>query len=77
MLEDDLKLYKSLKYELHLKRKAYNESVKGLKHSIKSLEDLITEQVLEAGRTVSMDNVVAEYVPTVVISIKNKKEEGE
>lgn len=76
MIEEDLKLYRNLKYELHLKRKAYNDSVKGLKHSIKSIEEEIKKQVLQAGQTIRSDNVVAEFVPTVVISIK-KEEKGD
>ena len=58
-----------LKRELRSKRKAYNESVKGLKNSIQSLEQSISDQVLAAGQTVSIGKIRAEYKPTVVIKI--------
>ena len=69
MITDDLALLYNLKRELREKRKAYNESVKGLKNSIHALEQAITEQVLKTGETVSIGTIRAEYKPTVVIKI--------
>lgn len=70
MITEDLALLYDLKTELRNKRKAYNESVKGLKNSIQQLESSITEQVLALGQTVNAGQIRAEYKPTVVIKIK-------
>ena len=69
MITEDLALLYDLKQELRKKRKAYNDSVKGLKNSIQALENSITEQVLETGKTASFGKIRAEYKPTVVIKI--------
>lgn len=69
MITEDLALLYELKRELRAKRKAYNESVKGLKNSIQSLEQAITDQVLAEGKTVSIGHIRAEYKPTVVIKV--------
>ena len=69
MINDDLALLYELKRELRAKSKAYNESVKGLKNSIQALESSITDQVLAAGKTVSIGHIRAEYKPTVVIKV--------
>jgi hypothetical protein len=75
MITEDLALLYNLKQELRSKRRAYNNSVKGLKNSIQALETAITEQVLAAGETVSIGTIRAEYKPTVVIKIKRNNEE--
>ena len=77
MITEDLALLYSLKQELRTKRRAYNNSVKGLKNSIQALETAITEQVLAAGETVSIGTIRAEYKPTVVIKIKRNNEESD
>ena len=74
MITEDLALLYDLKKELREKRKAYNQSVKGLKNSIQALESSITEQVLAAGQTVSCGKIRAEYKPTVVIKIARENE---
>lgn len=75
MITEDLALLYDLKNELRAKRKAYNESVKGLKNSIQALENSITEQVLAAGQTVNIGTIRAEYKPTVVIKIRRNGED--
>lgn len=75
MITEDLALLYNLKQELRTKRRAYNNSVKGLKNSIQALETAITEQVLAAGETVSIGTIRAEYKPTVVIKIKRNNED--
>lgn len=75
MITEDLTLLYNLKQELRSKRRAYNNSVKGLKNSIQALETAITEQVLAAGETVSIGTIRAEYKPTVVIKIKRNNED--
>lgn len=74
MITEDLALLYELKKELREKRKAYNNSVKGLKNSIQMLESSITEQVLESGKTVSIGSIRAEYKPTVVIKIARQND---
>lgn len=75
MITEDLALLYDLKNELRAKRKAYNESVKGLKNSIQALENSITEQVLAADQTVNIGTIRAEYKPTVVIKIRRNGED--
>lgn len=74
MITEDLALLYDLKKELREKRKAYNNSVKGLKNSIQALESSITEQVLAAGQTVTCGKIRAEYKPTVVIKIQRQND---
>ena len=75
-IECDLSLLFDLKSELKKRRKVYNDSVKGLKASIYSLEQKITEQVLSEGHTVQVGMIRAEYKPTVVIKIKREQEQN-
>ena len=74
MITEELTEYGELKRELNTRRKAYNNSVKDLKNRINELEQSITKQILEAGKTVQIENVRAEYKPTVVIKIKREHE---
>lgn len=71
---NDLNLLYEMKSELKTKRKDFNESIKGLKSSIESLEAEIVKQVLESGKTVSVGGIRAEYKPTVVIRMRKEKE---
>lgn len=71
---DDLNLLYALKRELKTKRRAYNESVKGLVNSIHNLETRITNQVLAAKETVATAGIKAEYKPTVVIKMRRDEE---
>ena len=73
-IENDLSLLYALKSELRMRRKTYNESVKGLKASIASLENAITEQVLSEGHSVKVGKISAEYKPTVIIKIHRDQE---
>ena len=73
-LDKELERMKKTAKELREKRKAYNNSVKGLKNSIQVLESSITEQVLESGKTVSIGSIRAEYKPTVVIKIARQND---
>ena len=70
MVKEDMLLLTDLKRELRAKRKAYNESVKGLKASIQDLEQTVNDGVLALGHTVVCENMMAEYRPTVVIKMK-------
>ena len=69
---EELELLCSMKQELKSKRKAYNQSVKGLKNSIQALENEITKKVLEGGQTVTANGIRAEYKPTVVFKMKRE-----
>ena len=75
MITEDMQLLYELRCELRKKRKAFNDSVKGLKASIQTLEQEITRQVLESGKTITVGRMKAEYKPIVVIGIQ-KKDEG-
>lgn len=67
----------AMKRELKAKRKAYNESVRGLVNGIHSLESEVVKQVLESGKTVTVGGIRAEYKPTVVIKMKKEGTENE
>ena len=71
--EDKERLY-SLKTELRSESKKYRDSVKPLKDEIQLLEADIVKQVLEAGKTISVGGIKAEYKPTVIIRMKKEKE---
>ena len=75
MINDDLQLLYSLKCELRTRYREYKNSVKGLKDSIRTLEQEITKQVLESGETVKYGKITAEYKPTVVITIDRKNKQ--
>ena len=77
MITEDLALWYELKEELRKKRKAYNDSVKGLKNSIQALESSITEQVLVTKETVNIGDARAEYKPTVVFKTRRKNGNAE
>lgn len=74
MITEDLALLYELEEELRTKRKAYNNSVKGLKNSIQALKNSITEQVLESGKTATYGKIRAEYKPTVVFKIARQND---
>ena len=59
------------------KKKAYRDSTKTLRESIKGLEAIITDEILKLGKTVTVGNIRAKYVPTVVIEIKKEECNGE
>ena len=65
------------KRELKKRRKAYNESVKGLVNEIHDLEAEVMKAVLETGKTITLDGIRAEYKPTVVIKLKREDEKNE
>lgn len=65
------------KRELKKRRKAYNESVKGLVNEIHDLEAEVMKAVLETGKTITLDGIRAEYKPTVVIKLKREDEKND
>ena len=78
MLLEDLERYGLLKAEYRAERKKCNKRLKPLRDEMALLEADIKRQVLEAGQTVQVGNIKAEYVPTVVINIvKENKENAE
>ena len=72
-LEDRLAKLCEMKQEYKAKKKAFKEQTKHLLESIKSLENIITGEVLERGKTVMVAGIKAEYVPTVVIRLKKEQ----
>lgn len=59
-----------MKAELKAKNKAHKDSTKHLRDSIESIENIIRAEVLELGKTVTVGNIRAEYVTSVVIKLK-------
>ena len=62
------------KLEYKQDRKEFDEKHKHLKESIKSLENLIIDEVKKRKETVIVGNIKAEFVPTVKIMMKKEQE---
>ena len=62
-----------MKIEYRAKQKAFKDANKHLLESIKSLENIITDEVIKRGETVKADGIKAEYKPTVIIKIKRER----
>lgn len=75
-LEKKLEDLSLMRAELRSKKKAYRDSTKTLRESIKGLEAIITDEVLKLGKTVTVGNIRAKYVPTVIIEIKKEECNG-
>lgn len=73
-LEKKLEDLSLMRAELKAKKLEFRNNTKHLRECIKGLEVLITDEVLKLGKTVTVGNIRAEYVPQVVI--KMKKEES-
>ena len=76
-LEGMMQTLAEMEAEVRAEKKAYMEKTKNTRESIKSLKALITEEVIKLGKTVTVGNVRAEYVPQVVIKLKKEKNDGE
>ena len=76
-LEDRLTQLAEMKTELRDKTKAFKESTKHLRESIKAMENIVSDEVKKLGKTVTVGNIRAEYVPTVKIKLKKEKNDGE
>ena len=63
-----------MRLEYRAAKKAFDNKYKNLRESIKSLENIITDEVLKAKRTVVVGDIKAEYVPTVVFKLKKEKD---
>lgn len=76
-LEDSLekKMMKlaEMRTELRGKQNEYKANTKHLRESIKSLENIITAEVIANRKSVTVGNIRAEYVPTVRIQMMKEK----
>ena len=72
-LEDKLKHLLEMENEYRTYRKAFKKKHENLVASIKSLKNIIEAEVIAGGKTVTIDGMKAEYIPTVVF--KTKKEQ--
>ena len=66
-----------MKAEYQRDRKAFKDQHKHLLESIKSLENIVTDEVLKLGKTVTYGNIKAEYIPQVQIRLKKEKNDVE
>ena len=69
-LEDRLARLCEKKQEYRDKKKAFRKSTNDLLESIKSLENIITGEVLQKGRSVQIEGIKAELVTQVVFRLK-------
>lgn len=76
-IEESMTLLYEMKQDLKARRKAYNKSVKNLKESIRSLEAVITADVIESKQTITVGNLRAEYKPAVVFKMKREDEKDD
>ena len=72
-LEGMLQRLAEIEADVKREKKAYLEKTKDNRESIKSMKAVITEEVIKLGKTVTVGNVRAEYVPQVVIKMKKEK----
>ena len=75
-LDEMMAQLSEMKAEYREKRKVFKAQTKTLLDSIKSLENIITDEVLKLGKTVTVGNIKAEYVPQVRIRMKREDNNG-
>jgi len=71
-LEGKLTQLCEMKTELRAKKNEFTYKTRHLRDSIKGLENIITAEVIQRGQTVTVGNIRAEFVPTVVIKMKKE-----
>lgn len=76
-LEARLTQLAEMKADLKERLNAYKKSTKHLRESIRTLEEIVSDEVLKLGKTVTVGNIRAEYVPTVKIKMKKEKNNDE
>ena len=76
-LENRLTQLAEMKTELRDRTKAFKEQTKNLRESIKAMENIVSDEVLKLGKTVTVGNIRVEYVPTVKIKLKKEADNGE
>ena len=74
-LETRLEHLAEMKMELREKNEAFKESTKHLRESIKALEEIVIGEVTQLGKTVTVGNIKAEFIPCVKIRLKKVKDE--
>ena len=74
-LETRMQQLAELKAEYRANKKEFENRNKHLLEAIKSLENIITAEVLELGKTVTVGNIKAEFIPTVRIRLKKVNDE--
>lgn len=62
-----------MKQEYRRKQKAFKDENKHLLESIKSLENIVMNEVMSLKRTVVFGDIKAEYKPQVVIKLKKEQ----
>jgi len=76
-LEGKLMVLADMKLELKDEKRKFLEKTKHLRETIKSLENIVSEEVKQRRQTVTVGNIRAEYIPQVVIKMKKEKNDGE
>lgn len=76
-LENLLTQLAEMKTELRDRTKAYKDQTKHLRESIKAMENIVSDEVKKLGKTVTVGNIRAEYVSTVVIKMKKEQNDGD
>ena len=72
-IEKKMKTLAEMRLELKAKRNEFKRNTQHLRESIKSLENIITAEVIEQGKTIVVGNIRAEYVPVVRFQMKEEK----
>ena len=76
-LEKKLMRLAEMRIEMKAKRNEFKKNTQHLRESIKSLENVITAEVLEKGKTIVAGNIRAEYVPMVRFQMSKETNNGE
>ena len=73
-LEDRMKRLSEIKKELKIRNKEHEEETKNLRESKKSLENIIIDEVKKRGKSITVGDIRAEYIPQVIIKMKKVKD---
>ena len=76
-LEKKLMRLAEMRIEMKSKRNEFKKNTQHLRESIKSLENIITAEVLEKGKTIVAGNIRAEYVPMVRFQMAKENNNAE
>lgn len=64
-LEKKMMRLAEMQLEMRAKKNEFRSQTKHLRESIRSLQEIITADVMERGKTIVVGNIRAEYVPSV------------
>lgn len=73
-LKDRMIYLAEMKTELRAKRNEFKYNTRHLRESIKSLEAIITDEVMKSKQTIEVGNIRAEYIPQVRFQMRRQND---